>query len=145
MGILQKDPISASTVDLLLAPERKKLQLKGRSGTKPGSLLKHKIPIRTFADWDNARPGFLPIRVGSKLIKQYDNPLTPYARAQMSKYISDESKESLKVLYATLNPAKLRRDILKLQEKLYKLAGSKYDLLKGQKVAEEHMAYAKAS
>ncbi len=61
MGILQKDPMSASTVDRLLAPERKKLQLKGRSGTKPGSLLKHKIPTRTFADWDNARPGFLQI------------------------------------------------------------------------------------
>src|SRR5947199_207539 len=29
--------------------------------TKPGSLLKHQIPIRTFADWDDARPGFLEV------------------------------------------------------------------------------------
>lgn len=53
--------ISASTVDRTLKAERKRLQIKGRSGTKPGSLLKHKIPIRTFADWDDAKPGFLQI------------------------------------------------------------------------------------
>jgi hypothetical protein len=29
-----------------------------RGGTKPGTLLKHQIPIRTFADWDEKRPGF---------------------------------------------------------------------------------------
>lgn len=27
--------------------------------TKAGTLLKGKIPIRTFADWDDAQPGFL--------------------------------------------------------------------------------------
>ena len=31
---------------------------KHRGGTKPGSLLKQQIPIRTFADWDDAQPGF---------------------------------------------------------------------------------------
>ena len=31
---------------------------KHRGGTKPGSLLKQQIPIRTFADWDDQRPGF---------------------------------------------------------------------------------------
>ncbi|MFH1219672.1 MAG: hypothetical protein V1694_04390 [Candidatus Eisenbacteria bacterium] len=45
----------------LLAGERKRLEIKGRSGTKPGSLLKHKIPICTFADWDDARVGFLQV------------------------------------------------------------------------------------
>ena len=30
-----------------------------RGGTKPGSLLKQQIPIRTFADWDDKRPGFV--------------------------------------------------------------------------------------
>lgn len=53
--------MSASTIDRLLAPERKKYQLKGRSHTKPGTLLKHQIPIRTFSEWDDARPGFLEI------------------------------------------------------------------------------------
>jgi len=51
--------ISAATIDRLLASEKKKLRLKGRSLTKPGSLLRQQIPIRTFADWDEARPGFV--------------------------------------------------------------------------------------
>jgi hypothetical protein len=37
------------------------MQLKGRSGTKPGSLLKSQIPIRTWADWNDTRPGFVEI------------------------------------------------------------------------------------
>lgn len=53
--------ISASTIDRLLAPERKKYQLKGRSGTKPGTLLKHQIPIRTFSEWDEDKPGFAEV------------------------------------------------------------------------------------
>jgi hypothetical protein len=53
--------VSAATIDRLLAPERARLELKGRVGTKPGSLLKHQIPIRTFSDWDDARPGFVEI------------------------------------------------------------------------------------
>ncbi|MGH3562783.1 MAG: integrase catalytic domain-containing protein [Mycobacterium sp.] len=53
--------MSAATIDRRLAPERKKHQLKGRSHTKPGSLLKSQIPIRTWADWDDAVPGFVEI------------------------------------------------------------------------------------
>ena len=44
--------ISASTIDRLLKSVKDKYRLsKGRSGTKPGSLLKKAIPIRTFADF----------------------------------------------------------------------------------------------
>ncbi|MEK6284072.1 MAG: transposase family protein [Acidobacteriota bacterium] len=50
--------ISAATIDRLLGPERKRLELKSRSGTKPGTLLKHQVEIRTFADWDENKPGF---------------------------------------------------------------------------------------
>jgi len=50
--------ISAATIDRLLATERKKYQLKGRARTRPGSLLKKQIPIRTFSDWDEKKPGF---------------------------------------------------------------------------------------
>ena len=53
--------ISAATIDRLLAPERRKWELKGRSGTKPGTLLKHQIPIRTFADWNEKQAGFVEI------------------------------------------------------------------------------------
>ena len=51
--------ISPATLDRLLKAERARHTLKGRSHTKPGTLLKNQIPIRTFADWDDARPGFL--------------------------------------------------------------------------------------
>jgi hypothetical protein len=53
--------ISAATIDRLLAEERQSYQLKGQTRTKPGSLLKHQIPVRTFADWDEDRPGFLEV------------------------------------------------------------------------------------
>lgn len=53
--------ISAATIDRLLAPERRKWELRGRSGTKPGTLLKHQIPIRTFADWNEKQAGFVEI------------------------------------------------------------------------------------
>jgi len=53
--------LSPATADRLLAPTRRAALPRGRTTTKPGSLLKHQIPIRTFADWDDARPGFLEI------------------------------------------------------------------------------------
>lgn len=53
--------ISAATVDRVLQPERRKQQLRRRSHTKPGTLLKHQIPIRTFAEWNEQQPGFAEI------------------------------------------------------------------------------------
>lgn len=53
--------ISPATIDRLLAPERKRQALKGRARTKPGTLLKHQIPIRTFSEWDDLRPGFVEV------------------------------------------------------------------------------------
>jgi transposase InsO family protein len=53
--------MSAATIDRRLAPERKKYQVKGRCRTKPGTLLKSQIPVRTWAAWDDAVPGFVEI------------------------------------------------------------------------------------
>ena len=53
--------ISAATIAPMLASDRSRLSPKGRSGTNPGRLLKSQIPIRTLADWDDARPGFVEI------------------------------------------------------------------------------------
>ncbi len=53
--------MSPATVDRLLQPYRERWPGHGRGLTKPGTLLKHQIPIRTFAAWDDARPGFLEI------------------------------------------------------------------------------------
>ncbi|MGC0252305.1 integrase catalytic domain-containing protein [Pseudactinotalea sp. Z1748] len=58
-GLLSQ--MSAATIDRRLAPERAKLFPRGRSHTKPGTLLKSQIPIRTWADWDDAVPGFVEI------------------------------------------------------------------------------------
>jgi hypothetical protein len=52
---------SRPTLARLLAPARAQYPLRGASLTCPGTLLKHDIPIRTFTEWDDARPGFLEI------------------------------------------------------------------------------------
>ena len=53
--------MSPATMDRRLAPARAAMSLKGRSHTKPGSLLKSQIAIRTWAQWDDAVPGFVEI------------------------------------------------------------------------------------
>jgi hypothetical protein len=53
--------ISPATIDRLLAPVKKQYQLRARAKTKPGTMLKHQIPIRTFSDWDEGRPGFVEV------------------------------------------------------------------------------------
>ena len=53
--------MSARTIDRLLAAKRRRLRLKGRALTRPGTLLRSQIPVRTFTEWDHARPGFLEV------------------------------------------------------------------------------------
>ena len=53
--------ISPSTIDRLLQPCRKVGGRRGISTTRPGSLLKSAIPIRTFADWQENQPGFMEV------------------------------------------------------------------------------------
>jgi len=50
--------LSPATMDRLLQPLRVRYPGKGLGGTKPGTLLKHHIPIRT-GNWDITRPGFI--------------------------------------------------------------------------------------
>lgn len=53
--------MSPATMDRRLAPDRAAMTLRGRGHTKPGSLLKDAIAIRTWAQWDDAVPGFVEI------------------------------------------------------------------------------------
>ena len=53
--------MSPATIDRRLKPYRHRGLRRPFSTTKPGSLLKASIPIRTFADWDEKRPGFLEV------------------------------------------------------------------------------------
>jgi len=55
--------MSAATIDRRLAADRAKLEVRGHSHTKPGSLLKDAIPIRTWAQWDDVVPGFVEINL----------------------------------------------------------------------------------
>ncbi len=53
--------MSRSTIDRCLKKARFTHPRHGLSTTKPGSLLKKAIPIRTFTPWEDERPGFLEI------------------------------------------------------------------------------------
>lgn len=50
--------ISPSSIDRILKPTRLKYTGRGRSTTKPGTLIRNQIPIKTN-QWDESRPGFL--------------------------------------------------------------------------------------
>lgn len=51
--------MSPATIDRLLRPWKQKGGRRSLSTTKPGSLLRSAISIRTFADWQENRPGFI--------------------------------------------------------------------------------------
>lgn len=54
--------MSAATMDRRLAPARTGLVAgKGMAHTRPGSLLKTSIPMKTWHEWDDTIPGFLQI------------------------------------------------------------------------------------
>lgn len=53
--------MSAATIDRLLRPWRRLGGRRGLSTTRPGSLLRSAIPIRTFADWQENKPGFVEV------------------------------------------------------------------------------------
>lgn len=50
--------VSAATIERLIRTERKQVFGKGRTTTKPGTLLKHQIPIHVFTRWSDRKPGF---------------------------------------------------------------------------------------
>jgi hypothetical protein len=71
--------MSRSTIDRCLQPARFEHR-RGLSTTKPGALLKKAIPVRTYAEWDEARPGFVEMDLvahcGDTTAGQYLNTLT---------------------------------------------------------------------
>jgi hypothetical protein len=71
--------ISSASIDRCLRPIRCQSP-HGLRTTKPGSLLKTLIPVRTFTEWDEERPGFLEIDLvahcGNTTEGQYLNTLT---------------------------------------------------------------------
>lgn len=53
--------MSAATIDRRLASLRAQAKPKGLATTRPGSLLKSQVPVRTSTPWDDQRPGFVEI------------------------------------------------------------------------------------
>lgn len=50
--------ISPATIDRILRPLREADRPRGISTTKSGALMKKRAPVRTFADWNETKPGF---------------------------------------------------------------------------------------
>jgi hypothetical protein len=53
--------LSAATIDRRLQAARRQLRPHGLSTTKPGTLLKQQVPVRTYTPWDEQRLGFVEI------------------------------------------------------------------------------------
>ena len=53
--------ISPSTIDRVLRPCRQVGGRRGLTTTRPGNPLKNSIPIRTFTDWQENKPGFMEV------------------------------------------------------------------------------------
>lgn len=58
---VQLSRISASTIDRILRRHHCIGRRRGFSTTKPGTLLKSAIPIRTFSEWDEKQPGYFEV------------------------------------------------------------------------------------
>jgi hypothetical protein len=71
--------VSPATMDRLLVGRRPQLS-QSRGFTKPGTLLKHHIPVRTWADWTEDRPGFAEMDLvdhsGGRVIRGADHAWT---------------------------------------------------------------------
>ena len=59
-------------------------------------------------------------RIGDKIYRKYDTPKTPYQRVIESEEIPEKTKQQLKKIYLSLNPAQLKRDIDKRLDLLYR-------------------------
>jgi hypothetical protein len=68
-GVLRLEPaireqllrMSSATIDRRLRPYKLQTRGHGWTTTKPGSLLKRQIPVRTYTPWEEERPGFIEI------------------------------------------------------------------------------------
>lgn len=78
--VLKLKKISSATVDRKLRHQREVLHLlRSKSGSKPGSLLKQKIPIR-LTEWDTSQVGYVEadivVHCGSSTLGEYVNTLS---------------------------------------------------------------------
>ena len=60
-------------------------------------------------------------RDGARIIRRLDTPQTPYRRVLASKHVPQANKDRLTKLFSTLNPAELRREVVRLTDELYRM------------------------
>lgn len=105
--------MSCSTIDRCLRSVRYKNNKRGLSTTKPGTLLKNSIPIRTFTEWNENIPGFVEIDLvahcGETTAGQYLNTLTVTD-------IATGWTECLGILYRSQE--KVKEAIIELRQRL---------------------------
>ena len=75
-------------------------------------------------------------RIGSKIYKKYDTPKTPFQRLMETNSINEDTKQRIQAIYQSINPAKLRREILCLQDKLMATAKTKTKIVSSRKLIE---------
>ena len=72
--------MSAATIDRRLAARRREQRPRGLATSKPGSLLKSQVPVRTYTPWDEQAPGFVEIDLvahcGTTTVGEYVCTLT---------------------------------------------------------------------
>jgi len=69
-------------------------------------------------------------RSGSKVRKCYDVPTTPHQRIVGSEHVAEIIKQKLTMQFNEINPAELHRQMLRLQQKLYKMTINMNQVLK---------------
>jgi hypothetical protein len=67
-------------------------------------------------------------RVGGRIQRRYDKPLTPYERLMKSRQIDRQTKEELRSVYESLNPAELHRQLTALRQQLDQISAAKGEL-----------------
>ena len=89
------------------------------------------IYANEWSDWKNF---FCPnmklkekIRVGSRIVRKYDQPKTPYQRVLESPEISEAVKEQLRIRYESLDPFALRERIEQKLKRVKALASTTFD------------------
>jgi len=69
-------------------------------------------------------------RVGGRMHRSYDQPLTPYQRLMKSKQIRRQVKAELRSVYDSLNPAELHRQLTALCEQLEQVSAAKGEVVR---------------
>jgi hypothetical protein len=70
-------------------------------------------------------------RIGSRVIKRYDSPKSPYRRLLDCSSLEEPVKQRLRQEHRKLRPLQLKKDIAQLQDQLYRLARNKYSPASG--------------